>query len=157
MVFTVAAFGSADFHSISEALAAVPAHSTLAIKPGHYAESLEINKPIEIVGEGELGEVVIFSPDASCLVMAAPVARIVNVLFDYKGAGTAIKVPQGRLILENCRIELLPNANQGIGIEIAGSTTSPVVQDCHIQGGRRGIVIREGAKANIEECTVTES
>lgn len=93
MVFTVATFGAADFHSISEALAAVPAHSILSIKPGHYAESLEINKPIEIVGEGKLGEVVIFGLDASCLVMATQVARVVNVLFDYKGAGTAIKIP----------------------------------------------------------------
>lgn len=52
---------------------------------------------------------------------------------------------------------MLLNANQGVGIEIAGSTTSPLVQDCHIQGGRRGIVICEGAKAKIEQCTVTES
>jgi hypothetical protein len=58
-VLIVSRLGMGQFKSISEAILAAAPGTKIIVKPGLYKETLKINKPLEIVGDGQMEEIVV--------------------------------------------------------------------------------------------------
>src|SRR5258708_519873 len=51
----------------------------ILVRPGVYEESLRIDQPLEIIGDGPVAQVEIRATDASVLVSSAPAGRVANL------------------------------------------------------------------------------
>ncbi|MGY2276924.1 right-handed parallel beta-helix repeat-containing protein [Pseudomonas monsensis] len=102
----VDSFHRGDFLSISEALCAASPGDRILVRPGLYREGLVIDKPIEIIGEGELGEVVIEAENKNAVRFMASMGRIANLTLRQTGDSRlfCIDIGQGRLDIEDCDI-----------------------------------------------------
>lgn len=96
----------ADFATISEAISKSAPGTRILVRPGLYQEALIIDKPLEIIGEGELGEVVVQVSGKSVLMFQTSMGRVTNLTLRQTGAGEwyAVDIAQGRLELEDCDI-----------------------------------------------------
>lgn len=150
---TVAPYGSADYRSISEALASVSAGSTIIVKPGQYHQSLVLNKPVEIIGDGSVEEIILVTEASACILMQTTNARVANLTLrtTSHGENACVDIWQGRLTLEDCDIQ----SNSFVGIIIRNSGTNPIIRRCHIHESKSaGIIVRDGASGVIKDCNI---
>ncbi|WP_460193544.1 right-handed parallel beta-helix repeat-containing protein [Thermosynechococcus sp. FA-CM-4201] len=150
---TVAPYGSADYRSIHEALASVSAGSTIIVKPGQYHESLVLNKPVEIIGDGAVEEIILVAENRACILMQTTNARVANLTLRTTSDGekACVDIQKGRLVLEDCDIQ----SNSSVGVIIKNSGTNPVIRRCHIHESKSaGIFINAGASGVIEDCKI---
>jgi TIR domain len=66
-------------HTIAEALAIAGDYDRIKLVPGVYREALDINKPIQLVGQGQEGEVTLAPPLGRGLVVSAAKVRLTNL------------------------------------------------------------------------------
>jgi LSD1 subclass zinc finger protein len=156
----VAKDDSGQVHSIGEALAKAQPHSRILVKPGVYVDEAKflIDKPVEIVGDGPRDEIEIVLTEA--VTMRADDATIkglslrgkVSLKSDGDISDSAVFIPQGRLILENCRV----TSSSGACIGVQGDKADPIIRDCLITDGQyQGILFIGGSRGLVENCEVT--
>ena len=150
---TVSQLGHADFASLAVAVAEVPPGTRLVVKPGLYTEGIVLDKPLEIVGEGEA---VVQNAGGSCLRMATDYAVVRNLTFRCLAGTTgrkafAIDIPQGKLELENCRV-----TSDSLGcVGVHGPLADPVLRRCVIHDGHEGgLCFAERARGTVEDCDI---
>jgi len=51
----------------------------IVVKPGHYPESLVIDKPLEIIGDGPVADIVIEANGRDALLFKANIGKVSNV------------------------------------------------------------------------------
>jgi len=102
----VDAFHRGDHPTLGDALKAAKPGDRILIRPGLYREGIIIDKPIEIIGDGELGEVVIEAEGKNAVLYKANMGRIANLTLRQIGGGNwyCVDITQGRLDLEGCDI-----------------------------------------------------
>jgi nitrous oxidase accessory protein NosD len=145
--------GETAFTTITAAIEAASDGGKILIRQGDYCESLQINKKLELVGEGSASEIRILGDSThqpiSC---AADVVIIRNISLIGSQAMSAIRCDSGVLDLEHCLIE---GGEYGVFF-YNGNKLS--VDSCHIHKCRsggiyamrgRGITITESL---IEQC-----
>jgi parallel beta-helix repeat protein len=95
-----------DFTTISEAIEKSEPGTKIIVQPGFYQEGLVINKPLEIIGEGEPGEVVVQATGKNVILFQTTMGRVTNLtLRQAEGEKLfAVDIAQGRLELEDCDI-----------------------------------------------------
>ena len=100
----VAADGNGKYSKIMDAIKVAKANDLITVSPGLYKESLCLDRPITIIGEGQRDLIVIESIDASCVEMRTMEAWISNLTFrcnaDTKQS-TAVSIQQGKLFLKD--------------------------------------------------------
>ena len=76
------------------------------IHPGIYNEGLVIDKPLEIEGEGDLGEVVIQTTGEHTVLFKASIGQVRNLTLRQNGGKiwNCVEITQGQLLLEECDI-----------------------------------------------------
>lgn len=152
----VAKFGSANYQSISEAIKSAHPGTRILVRPGFYEESLIIDKPVEILGDGSASDITIVSKGASCIRMQTDnaVVRGFSLRGEVDETGkkhSTIKILQGCLIVQDCDI----TSDSGSCISIHGTTTNPVIQRCKIHDGKHsGVWITENGRGIIEDCDI---
>ena len=155
----VAKTGVADHRTIGDALRAAPPHARIRVRPGVYLEGLSLDKPVEIVGDGPLAEVVIEAHDDDCVSMKTDEAIVRGLTLRCRAGAKghkkfAVDIPQGRLILEHC--DITSDSLACIGVH--GSMARPVVRHCRIHGGKEGgVFVYKGAQGLYEECEITDN
>ena len=95
-----------DHSNLTGALqAAEPGHLIL-VRHGLYGEGITIDKAVEIIGDGEPGDVVIEATGKDVIVFRANMGRVVNLTVRQMGGDKwyAVDISQGRLDLEGCDI-----------------------------------------------------
>jgi parallel beta-helix repeat protein len=95
-----------DYSNLTGALqAAKPGHRIL-IRPGLYQEGITIDNAVEIIGDGDPGEVVIEATGKDVILFRANMGRVVNLTLRQMGGGKwfCVDIRQGRLDLEGCDI-----------------------------------------------------
>jgi hypothetical protein len=100
-------FHRADFTTISEAIKAARPGDRILVRPGLYTESLVIDKPLEILGDGPVADIQVHARDANVVVFRANISRIANLTLRQTGGEVtwyAVDIGQGRLELEGCDI-----------------------------------------------------
>lgn len=101
---TVDPWGRGDHASIREAIEAARPGDRIVVAPGLYEEALVVDKPLEIIGQGPVDEVIVRVRESHAIVFAANIGRIANLAVQQVGEGGwfGIDIAQGRLELEDC-------------------------------------------------------
>ena len=102
----VDAMGQGEFLTIGEAVKKASPGDRILVRPGLYQEGLVMDKPLEIIGEGDLGDVVIQATGQDALLFKTTMGRVANLTLKQMGDGDwyGVDIAQGRLELEGCDI-----------------------------------------------------
>ncbi len=94
------------YHTISAAIAAAQPGDRIVVHPGTYNEGLVLDKPLEIVGEGDRAEIVVQASGAHTIQFLTSFGRVQNLTIRQTGGGDwfGVDIAQGRLELEDCDI-----------------------------------------------------
>jgi parallel beta-helix repeat protein len=96
-----------DFATVSAAIEAAKPGDRILVRPGLYEEGLVVDKPLEILGDGEVADIEIRARDADALRFRASIGRIANLTLRQaggEGQWYGVDITQGRLELEGCDI-----------------------------------------------------
>jgi hypothetical protein len=157
--FVVALDGSGDFQTLTQAVRRAPDGSRLLVRPGIYNEGFLLDKSLEIIGEGALGEIVVRATTSSCLVLRTDAATIRNLTLRGQaragGAGGdgffAVDIAHGRPLFDGCDI----SSDSLACVAIHNPTAAPVIRNCHIHHGvDSGVFVFDGARGLIEACDI---
>jgi hypothetical protein len=127
------------------------------VKPGLYKESLIIDRPVSISGDGPAEDVIIESIGSPCLITRAARIQVRGLtLRSFADGGRdsyfAVDISFGQLVLEDCVI----SSNAGACISIHGPGVNPEIRRCRVQDGANyGIWVWDGAVGIIEECEIS--
>jgi parallel beta-helix repeat protein len=142
--------GTGIYQSISEAIAAAQGGDLISVAAGHYREKIILDKPVEITGEGNLGDVCVETRDGNVLLSTATFGRIKNLALRETGDFIAIWVPAGSIELDSC--EITSAAYSCIGI---GTAADARIRNCRVHGSSQsGIAFFSKARGLVEECEI---
>jgi hypothetical protein len=152
----VSAMGRGHYRTISEAMKAAKEGAKILVKEGVYREALVINKPVEIIGDGETSEIILEYSDGNCILMQTNYAKVKGLTIcgqaglkgkEYFG----VNIPQGCLVLEDC--DITSDSLACIGIH--GLTAKPRISRCKIHDSKQnGIFVYERGQGIVEDCDI---
>jgi len=153
--FVVSATGGGDYTTITEALRHAAPGARVIVRPGVYAEGINIEQPVEIAGDGPLEEIIVESADASCLRMRADRARVAGLTLRGRARGGAaffaVDISRGELLLEDCDV----SSDTLSCVAVHGPGVAPSIRRCRIHDGAdSGLYFFEGAAGEVEDCEV---
>jgi F-box protein 11 len=138
-----------DYSNLTEALEAAQSGDRILIRPGLYREGVVIDKAIEIIGDGELGEVVIEAVGKNAILFRANMGRVTNLTIRQMGDAKffAIHISQGRLDLEGCDITSAALS----GVAISGGA-DPRLRRNRIHNNKQcGVLIFDNGLGTLED------
>jgi parallel beta-helix repeat protein len=137
-----------DYITISGAIAAAAPKSKILIRPGIYEEGLIIDKPLEIVGDGDLGKVVVKAAGKEAILFKTNEGKISNLALKQIGGGNwyGVDISQGCLELETCDI----TSDSRACVAIHGNAY-PILRENTIHDGKSsGVYVFENGYGVIE-------
>lgn len=138
-----------DHTTIRAAIAAAPPGTRIVVRPGLYREGIILEKPLEIVGEGNAADIVVEAIGADVVRASAPTARIACLTLRQMGGGNwcAVDLTGGRLDLEECDITC-----QGLSCVVIHNGADARIRRNTIHDGRQaGILVYDQGQGIIEE------
>ncbi|HPS91261.1 MAG TPA: right-handed parallel beta-helix repeat-containing protein [Methanothrix sp.] len=95
-----------DYATISDAITAAAPGSRILVRSGIYDEGLIIDKPLEIEGDGMLGDVVIRAEGKNAISFRTARGIVSNLMLKQMGGGdfSCVDIQQGVLELNRCDI-----------------------------------------------------
>lgn len=156
----VAAAGG-HFTSIGAALRHAAPGGRLRVQPGLYREGIVIDKPIEIIGDGARGGIIIESATAGCLAMRTSAATVRGLTLRATAGRNnaddgcfAVDVPQGQLTLEDC--DLTSHSLSCVGLH--NPATQLTMRRCRIYASAdSGVYAFAQAQGLLEECDIYDN
>lgn len=144
--------------SLRVALRQAAPGAEIRVLPGHYRESLVLDKEISICGEGEAGSIQLESPKGPCLVFQSPKASVMGLTLCSapEGGMAVVQVLSGQAQLMDCVIQ----APRGPAVEVnAGAslaaTRTRLFGGSEGSGGQGvGLQLLQGAQATLEGCSI---
>jgi hypothetical protein len=147
----------ARYGSINEAIRSAGPGARISVRPGLYRESLIIDKPIQIIGDGSVEEIIIESQGSPCLIIRAREGEVRGLSLhsyveDNRADYPAIDIGYGKLLLEECDVV----SNSSVCISIHGPGVAPTIRQCRIQDGSNyGIWLWDNAAGLVDECEIS--
>lgn len=138
-----------DHPTLRAAIAAAQPGNRILVRPGLYREGIVITKPVEIIGDGELGEVVLEAKGRDVIRFEANMGRIANLTLRQVGGGEwyCVDIGQGRLDLEGCDI-----TSQSLSCVGIHGGADPRLRRNRIHDGRSaGVFIYENGQGTLED------
>ncbi len=155
----IRADGSGDYASLPEAVAAVPPGSTIQLAAGTYTlpETLEIEKPLHIIGAGPQETIIhgTVTDRNMIYVNVAGAFSFQNITLEYTSSnyGSCLGIANGEEIhVKNChfsgavRREETDGADGGVGLWVGGSTTGVIENSEFDNNQNYGIELSDEAK-----------
>ena len=138
-----------DYTTINAAIAAAAPGSRISITPGVYDEGLIIDKPLEIVGDGNLGNVVIRASGKNTILFKTVRGKISNLLIRQNGGGSGfgVDITQGCLELDGCDI----TSDSLACIAVHGNAYPRIFGNKIHDGKSTGIFVYENGQGVIED------
>jgi parallel beta-helix repeat protein len=138
-----------DCQSISAAIEKAKAGDRILVKQGVYKEDFVIDKPLEIIGDGE---VVVESKNANCISMKTDHALVRGLSLHNRADGYyAVDISQGQLSLEYC--DMTSDSLACVGIH--GGEAVGILSHCQIHDGKGGgVYVTENGSGRIENCDI---
>jgi parallel beta-helix repeat protein len=168
----VSAGGEGDYTSIGEAIQNASPGTRIKVRPGLYRESLGIDKYVQIVGDGPVAEIILESWNLPCIQMQTDEAVVRGLTIRNRGGEsldfsfgliffqdfgledrnkTAVHIPQGHLLLEQCDI----SSERGECVFVESSEANPIIRQCKIHNGHKsGVAFRANARGTVEDCDI---
>lgn len=137
------------FTTLTQALKISQAGDRILVRSGTYREAIVIDKPLEIIGDGALGEVVIESNEATTVKFQASMGRLSNLVLRQISAKQyfCIDILQGRLDIDGCDI-----SSKGFsGVSIRAGASPQLRRNKIHSCGQAGILIRENSSGTFED------
>jgi parallel beta-helix repeat protein len=106
-----------DFATISEAIRAAAPKDKILVRPGWYREGIVVDKPLDIVGDGNTEDTVVLSDGNAALKFSTTAGRVSNLTLrqvNREARAYAVHIGQGRLRLTGCDIS--NRSMSGVGI-----------------------------------------
>ncbi len=142
-----------DYKTIGEAIMAANPGDEILVRPGLYQESLLVTKPLEIVGDGDRGDIVIRAADGSVITFRTTRGRISNLTLQQVGKKDCVDISMGRLDLENCDITSQGSACIGIS-----GGADPRIRKCLIHDSRQsGVIIHNSSQGTLEDNEISSN
>jgi len=140
-----------DFRSINAAIQAAKAGSRILVKAGIYQETIIINKPVQIVGSGQVTDIIIESWNGNCIRMQTDHALVKGLTLRCRASenSVAVYIPRGQLTVEQCDI-----ASDSLAcVEICNA--EGIIMDCKIHDGKQnGVIVYQNGTGRIENCDI---
>lgn len=136
-----------DYVSLQEAVEHAEPGTRILVRPGLYA-GVEIDKPLEVIGDGERAEIVVEGRESNAILFRTTMGRVANISIRQRAGEKqlfAVNVVQGRLEIEDCDI----TSESGAAIGVSGGADPRMrrnlIHDCagtgiSLGGGAGGIV-----------------
>jgi parallel beta-helix repeat protein len=137
-----------DFITIIDAIAAAAPGSRILVRSGVYDDGLIIDKPLEIVGEGKLGDVIIRAVGKSAILFKTVRGKISNLLIRQNGSGNwhGVDITQGCLELEGCDIA----SDSMACVAVHGNAYPRIISNKIHDGKNSGVYVYENGQGVIE-------
>lgn len=138
-----------DFTTITDAIRLAEPGTRILVRHGLYSEGLVIDKPLEIIGDGGPGEIVVQAQGISVIKFQTSMGRIVNLtLRQMGGKSFCVDIGQGRLELEDCDI-----ASQGLSCIGVYGGADPRLRRNRIHDSRKGsgVFVYDNGRATLED------
>ncbi len=138
-----------DYATIPEAIEAANPGDIILVRPGLYQEGLVIDKPLEIVGEGERYEIEVQATGRNALVFRTTNGRVANLTLRQMGGGNwyCVDIAKGRLILEDCDI----SSQSSVCVAIHNGADPRLRRNKIHDGKSSGVFVYENGKGTLEE------
>jgi F-box protein 11 len=142
--------------SVAAAIAEAKPGDRIVVRPGLYRESIVIDKPLELIGEGEVGEIVIEGCGADTLVFDAPHGRITNLtlrqLTSEESAAHCLVIRAGRPLVDGCVI-----TSQSLScVSVRGKADPVLRQNTIVHGAQFGVVVQDDASGLLEDNEIDD-
>ena len=143
-----------DHVTITEAIEAADPGDRILVRPGLYPEGLVIDKPLELIGDGDIGEVVIHATGKNALLFQTTMGRVTNLTLRQMGSGDwcGVNITQGRLELDGCDI-----ASQSLACIVIHSGADPRLRRNRIHGSKGSGVIVGNGQGAIEDNDIFDN
>jgi len=142
-----------DFATITDAIKSVEPGSRILVRPGLYQEGLIVDKPLEIIGEGEPGDIVIHSVGMDVVLFQTTMGRLVNLTLRQMGGPEiwyCVDIAQGRLELEDC--DIISHSSACVAIH---GGADPRLRRNRIHGNETcGVYVYEGGLGTLEDNNI---
>jgi F-box protein 11 len=137
-----------DYATISDAISAAPPGSRILVRSGVYDEGLVIDKPLEIEGDGNLGEVVIRAEGKDVILFRTARGIVSNLVLMQMGGGKSycVDIQQGVLELSGCDI-----TSESLSCVAIHGRAYPKLRGNKIHDGKNGILVYENGQGLIED------
>ncbi len=147
-VLVVDSISGGDYLTISDAINAAEDGDTIKIHPGIYHEGLVIDKRLSILGDGDLGDVVIKATGDYVLRFTASLAEVSNLVLKQEGGGDfyAVDIGMGTPTLKGCDI-----TSQSLACVAIHGDADPHIDGNKIHDGKvSGILVYDDGRGTIE-------
>ena len=123
VTLVVDAAGGGDFTSLREAVVAAEPGSRIMVRPGDYREGIVLNKPVDIVGDGDRDRIVVSASGENVVLSRVDGARVANLTLRQTGGGQcpSVLVFRGSIVLEACDIS--GSSTAGVAVPSGGCPT----------------------------------
>jgi parallel beta-helix repeat protein len=144
-------WGRGDHTTIGAAIDAAAPGSRILVRPGLYQEALRVEKPLEIIGDGPVGEVEVHARAADALVFAANIGRVSNLtLRQLSPTGEGVTIVQGRLELTDCDI-----SSAALACVTVRNGADPRIRGNRIHDGLLGVVVDDDSLGTLEDNDIS--
>jgi len=144
--------GDGGYASIADAIHAAEPASHILVRPGLYDESLTIYKPLAIIGDGPVDEIVIHKSDDVCLRIQTDYAVIRGLSFrgqEAEATSCAVWITEGQPVFEDCDVA----SDSLVCLGIHGAEARPTIRRCKVHNGKQ-VGIGGTGKGTVEDCDV---
>jgi len=141
-----------DHLTITEAIEKAKPGDRILVRPGLYQEGLVIDKPLEIIGDGGPGEVVVQATGKDAILFQTTMGRVANLTLRQIGGGDwfGVNIAQGRLELEGCDI-----TSQGLACVAIHGGADPRLRRNHIyNANQRGVLVYDNGQGVLEDNNI---
>jgi len=142
-----------DFTTISQAIKEADPGSRILVHSGVYDEGLILDKPLVIVGDGNLGDVTVRAEGKDAISFKAASGRVSNLVLQQTGGGefSGVDIGQGVLELEGCDI----SGSFHVGVAIHGKAFAKLRGNKIHDGKASGIYVYENGQGLIEDNDIS--
>jgi parallel beta-helix repeat protein len=150
--------GRAHFTTIVDAIARAPGGARIVVHPGHYREQVVIDKPLELIGSGNVEDIVIESSEGEPLTFDTNIGLVRNLTIrqtkpyekSTKSRECGVWIKQGRLELEDCDI----SSTDGACIFISNGADPRIRRNRVHNSGQSGILLKTRVRGTYEDNEV---
>lgn len=138
-----------DYTSIQKALESSEPGTRILIRPGFYREALVLNRPFELIGDGERSEIVIEAINADTLLFQTEFGRVSNLTLRQASRDKffGVNISRGRLELEDCDI-----TSQSLSCVFIHEGADPRLRRNHIHDGKEcGVLVWTHGQGTFED------
>jgi F-box protein 11 len=145
--------GSGDHRTIGEAIAAADEGDRIVVRPGTYQEGLVLDRPLEVVGEGDPSAIVVEAKRTSAIRLTAATARVANLRLVATGPSdwATVEIQRGRPEVTGCQL-----TGETVAVVAIRGGADPLLSHNRIGDGTGdGVLVSDGGRGTLEDNEVT--